>query len=187
MRCATPQWPAPMTLWPPAAWPMYGARHADEAARSAAARGHCPCAGASAVRHRWPALSGRHQLLVGESVRPQPPHVKAALAEQLESLDHVMLAGFHTCAGGAVVEAPGRAHGSGPCVLRQRWRCGHRDRAQNERASLAQHRPPGQAPLVGLTGCHHGKTVGALAVARHRAVSRRLRPAGAPGRHHAPS
>jgi adenosylmethionine-8-amino-7-oxononanoate aminotransferase len=92
------------------------------------------------------------------------PHIKAALREQLDTLDHVMLAGFTHRAGGGSLRTAGRADRPGPCLLRQRRRQRHRDRAQDERPLLAQQRPAEKSRFIGLAGGYHGETVGALAV-----------------------
>jgi 4-aminobutyrate aminotransferase-like enzyme len=66
-----------------------------------AARRRGPAAGADrqrqgrlAVRLRWPALPGRHQLLVGQPLRPLQSAHQCRAARAARELEHVILAGF---------------------------------------------------------------------------------------------
>jgi acetylornithine/succinyldiaminopimelate/putrescine aminotransferase len=94
------------------------------------------------------------------------PRINAALREQLETLEHVMLAGFtHQ----PVVELSERlsaltAGTLGPRLLRLGRRLGDRDRTEDELPLLAQQRSPGEGEFLCLAGSYHGETVGALAV-----------------------
>jgi len=116
------------------------------------------------------------------------PHAKAALAEQLEPLDHVMLAGFTHVPVVPLSERLGAFTGLGHAFY------GSDGVAATEitlKMKSAHHwrniGRPAKNCFVGLAGGYHAETVGALAVDRHRAISRRLRPAGALGRHRAQS
>ena len=94
-----------------------------------------------AVRRRRPALPRRDQLLVGQPVRPRPSAHQGRADRPAGAAGPRDAGRFHACAGGGAVRAAGRADRPGPRVLRQRRRLGDRDRAEDERALLAQQRP----------------------------------------------
>ena len=110
------------------------------------------------------------------------PRINAAIAGQLDELEHVMLAGFTHA---PVVELSERLAalappGLGARVLRVRRRVGHRDRAEDELPLLAQaRRAATSARFVRLAGGYHGETRRRARRHRRRAVPRRVRAAAA--------
>ncbi|MCW8207602.1 adenosylmethionine--8-amino-7-oxononanoate transaminase [Verminephrobacter aporrectodeae subsp. tuberculatae] len=92
------------------------------------------------------------------------PHIKAALADQLERLDHVLLAGFTHAPVVELSERLGALTGLGHAFY------GSDGAAATEIAlKMSAHYwrnqgRPGKSRFVGLAGGYHGETVGALAV-----------------------
>jgi adenosylmethionine---8-amino-7-oxononanoate aminotransferase len=116
---------------------------------------------------QWPPLPRRHQLLVGEPVRPRQPGDRQRRAPPGRDLEHVMLAGFtHE----PVVElserlAGGHPRGADALLLRGQRLVGDRGRAENELPLLAQPAAsPGGRRFVALENSYHGETLGALAI-----------------------
>ncbi|CAN7181886.1 adenosylmethionine--8-amino-7-oxononanoate transaminase [Acidovorax sp. LjRoot118] len=92
------------------------------------------------------------------------PHIKAALADQMERLDHVMLAGFTHAPVVELSERLGVLTGLGHAFYGS-------DGAAATEISLKMSAHywrntgrPGKSRFVGLAGGYHGETVGALAV-----------------------
>ena len=136
-----------------------------------------------AGRRRGQALPRRRELVVDQPVRPRPPGDPLGAgrpARQARPRD----AGRHDArARRRAVRTPGCPHRPGPRVLCQRRRLGHRDRAEDERAPLAQRGQAGEEPLrraAGRLPRRDGRRAGRD---RHRDLPRGLRAAGAPVGH----
>jgi adenosylmethionine-8-amino-7-oxononanoate aminotransferase len=122
--------------------------------------------GRLALRLRRPPLPRRHQLLVGQPLRPLQPAHQRRLREQLEQLEHVILAGFthqpvvelserlSALTGGALGHCFYASDGASATEIALKmsfhsWRNrGRRDKQE----------------FLCLAGSYHGETVGALAV-----------------------
>jgi adenosylmethionine-8-amino-7-oxononanoate aminotransferase len=122
--------------------------------------------GAVAVRPRGQALPRRHQLVVGQPVRPRQPAHQRALKDQLDRLEHAMLAGFThepvielseqlaALTGHALGHAFYASDGASAVEIAMKmsfhaWRNGGFGDKQE---------------FVCLQGSYHGETIGALAV-----------------------
>ncbi len=116
---------------------------------------------------RRPALPRRHQLVVGQPVRPrQPAHQRrgrgAARPAGARDAGRV-----HARARGRACRAAGRdrAAGAEPLLLRRQRLQRDRSGAQDELPLLAQLRAqPRKRRFVTLSNSYHGETLGALAV-----------------------
>ena len=139
--------------------------------------------GPVADRRRGQALPRRHQLVVDQPVRPRPSgHPGGAGRPAVAARPHDARRADPP-AGRRAVGAPRGADRPRPRVLRQRRRLGHRDRAEDERAPLAQRRPAGQEPLRRAAGRLPRRDGRRARRDRHRAVPRGLCPAGAAVHH----
>ena len=89
-----------------------------------------------------------------------------ALKDQLDTLEHAMLAGCTHEPAVLLAERLARADAAhaGPCVLRIRWRIGSRDRVEDELPLLAQQRARRETRVRCLANSYHGETIGALGV-----------------------
>jgi len=139
---------------PPHELPQQRLRHArprsrvasvypDEGSRAAAPDPDPLRAGRVARGLLRPAVSGCHQLLVGEPVRSRNARINAAVRAQLEELEQVILAGFThepviAPVGGAECDRPCGTH---PLLLRRQWLLGRRGGGENELPLLAQRGP----------------------------------------------
>ncbi len=95
------------------------------------------------------------------------PRINAALKDQLDTLEHAMLAG---CTHEPAIELAERLAAltqqhARPCVLRLRWRIRRRNRAEDELPLLAQSRlSRDKQEFVCIANSYHGETIGALGV-----------------------
>ena len=116
--------------------------HADEAARDAGRwfrlrRGRgCVALTISTASRYLDAVSSWWVNLFGHA----HPRSTRRSVDQLDDLEHVMLAGFTHASGGRALRASGgdRARQARPLLLRLRRRIGDRDRAEDELSLLAQ-------------------------------------------------
>jgi adenosylmethionine-8-amino-7-oxononanoate aminotransferase len=103
--------------------------------------------------------------MVGESVWSRQPRINAALKDQLDQLEHAMLAGFtHTPVMNyqkisRIDQPPTRS-----LLLRLRWRIGGRNCAEDEFHSWRNRGQTDKQEFICIQGSYHGETVGALAV-----------------------
>ena len=159
--------------------------HPDEAPRRRAVARHRARRRRLADRYRRPALSRRRVVVVGQPVRSQPAAHQGGDRRPARAHRARDAGGPDARARRAAVGAAGRADGPRPCLLRQRRRQRDGDRAEDERALLAQPRAGCQdalrRPRRRLPRRDGGRAVGH----RHRAVPRGLRPARAPVGHRA--
>jgi adenosylmethionine-8-amino-7-oxononanoate aminotransferase len=94
------------------------------------------------------------------------PRISAAVAAQLQALEHVMFAGFTHEPAVRTRRAPGAPRPPGPrALLLRRQRLGaDRGRGEDELPLLAQSRAPRKTRFITLANSYHGETLGALAV-----------------------
>ena len=99
------------------------------------------------------ALSRRHQLLVGQPVRPREPAHQRRGARAVRAPGTRHLRRLHAPAGGAARRRAGarRAAGPQPLLLRRQRLRRHRSGREDELSLLAQHRPATQDTL------HHAR------------------------------
>ncbi|MDB5881192.1 MAG: adenosylmethionine--8-amino-7-oxononanoate transaminase [Ramlibacter sp.] len=92
------------------------------------------------------------------------PHIKAALADQLERLDHVMLAGFTHAPVVELSERLGRLTGLGHAFYGSDGASATEIALKMSAHFWRNSGRPAKSRFVGLAGGYHGETVGALAV-----------------------
>jgi adenosylmethionine-8-amino-7-oxononanoate aminotransferase len=92
------------------------------------------------------------------------PHIKAALADQLERLDHVMLAGFTHAPVVELSERLGRLTGLGHAFYGSDGASATEIALKMSAHFWRNSGRPAKSRFIGLAGGYHGETVGALAV-----------------------
>jgi adenosylmethionine-8-amino-7-oxononanoate aminotransferase len=92
------------------------------------------------------------------------PHIKAALADQLERLDHVMLAGFTHEPVVELSERLGRLTGLGHAFYGSDGASATEIALKMSAHFWRNSGRPAKSRFIGLAGGYHGETVGALAV-----------------------
>jgi adenosylmethionine-8-amino-7-oxononanoate aminotransferase len=92
------------------------------------------------------------------------PHIKAALADQMDRLDHVMLAGFTHAPVVELSERLGALTGLGHAFYGSDGASATEIALKMSAHFWRNSGRPGKSRFVGLAGGYHGETVGALAV-----------------------
>ena len=92
------------------------------------------------------------------------PHIKAALADQLDRLDHVMLAGFTHAPVVELSERLGRLTGLGHAFYGSDGASATEIALKMSAHFWRNSGRPAKSRFIGLAGGYHGETVGALAV-----------------------